>query len=332
MRVGYPCINNTIIRNAPSTFRLASYSESRIIQTVKDNLIHLNQILKYNVKNNLLFFRISSDLVPFASHPICKFDWYKFFQLELEQIGDYIKKYNIRISMHPDQFIVLNSPNEKILEKSIHELEYHCRLLDTMGLDDTAKVQIHVGGVYGNKAEAIERFIKTYNNDIQLVDNSIKRRLVIENDDHLYSLKDCLYINQHTAIPIVFDSFHHKCYNNGESLKTALKITMSTWNRTRDGLPMVDYSSQDLGNRIDDNNKNRKKGKHAQTIDITSFEKFLKEIEGLDFDLMLEIKDKEKSALKALDTLRRKQMLRADLKQEAWNTNKSKNESELSLK
>jgi UV DNA damage endonuclease len=304
MRIGYPCINNSIPRNAPSTFRLASYSESRMIQTVKDNLLHLNQILKYNVKNNLLFFRISSNLVPFASHPICKFAWYKFFQSELPQIGDYIKKYNIRISMHPDQFVILNSHNEKIVQNSINELRYHCTLLDVMRLDETAKVQIHVGGVYGNKMEAIDRFIKTYN----LVDQSIKKRLVIENDDRLYGLRDCLYINQQTGIPIVFDSFHHKCYNNGESLKCTLEAAMSTWDRTRDGLPMVDYSSQDLENEMDYDNdtNNRKKGRHAQTIDVTSFEKFLNETEALHFDAMLEIKDKEMSALKALSTLKRK--------------------------
>ncbi|MFL6321727.1 MAG: hypothetical protein ACJ70Z_07745 [Nitrososphaera sp.] len=71
MKLGYPCINNSIARNAPCTFRLASYSESKLVQTVKNNLIYLNNILRYNVKYNLLFFRISSDLVPFASHPIC---------------------------------------------------------------------------------------------------------------------------------------------------------------------------------------------------------------------------------------------------------------------
>jgi UV DNA damage endonuclease len=163
MKIGYPCINNSIPRRAPSTFRLASYSEGKLVQTVKNNLLHLNQILKYNVKNNLLFFRISSDLIPFASHPICKFAWYNFFKSELRQIGDYIKKYNIRISMHPDQFVILNSPNQWIVENSICELKYHCVLLDTMSLDETAKVQIHVGGVYGNKLEDMDRFVKIYN-------------------------------------------------------------------------------------------------------------------------------------------------------------------------
>ena len=302
MRIGYPCINNSIPRSAPSTFRLASYSESKLVQTVKDNLIHLNEILKYNVKNDLLFFRISSDLIPFASHPICKFAWYKSFQSELLEIGDYIKKYNMRISMHPDQFVILNSHNEKLVQNSINELRYHCMLLDVMHLDETAKVQIHIGGVYGNKIEAINRFIKTYN----LVDHSIKKRLIIENDDHLYSLRDCLYIHHQTGIPILFDSFHHECYNNGESLKSTLEEAMATWDRIKDGLPMVDYSSQDKGNGTDyNNNKNRRKGRHAQAIDLTSFEKFLNETAGLDFDIMLEIKDKEKSALKASYTLKR---------------------------
>jgi UV DNA damage endonuclease len=303
MKIGYPCINNSVPRNTPCTFRLSSYSESKLVQTIKDNLIHLNRILKYNVKNDLLFFRISSDLIPFASHPICKFAWYKFFQSELEQVGDYIKKHNIRISMHPDQFVVLSSPNEKILENSINELKYHCKLLDAMGLDETAKVQIHVGGVYGNKQQTIDRFVKTYYNKVKSLDSDdiIKRRLVIENDDRLYSLKDCLYINQQTGIPIVFDSFHHNCNNSGESLKHAIKSAVLTWNIIRDGLPMVDYSIQQM--RGSDNR--RRKGKHAQTIDTILFKKFLKKSEAFDFDIMLEIKDKEKSALKALDVLKK---------------------------
>jgi UV DNA damage endonuclease len=92
-------------------------------------------------------------------------DWCALFQSELEQIGDYIKQHDIRISMHPDQFVILNSPNDVILKNSINELTYHCKILDTMSLDATAKVQIHVGGAYGNKVKAIDCFVNTYNNE-----------------------------------------------------------------------------------------------------------------------------------------------------------------------
>jgi UV DNA damage endonuclease len=213
--------------------------------------------------------------------------------------------------MHPDQFVVLNSPNEKILETSINELRYHCRVLDTMRLDGTAKVQIHVGGVYRNKPEAIDRFIKTYNN-IHLIDHSIKNRLVIENDDHLYNIKDCFYINQQTSIPVIFDSLHHECFGSSPKeskmeeglVRNPLQKAMSTWKNNNDGLPMVDYSSQDIRNTSEDNHLRVRKGKHTVTIDPDLFKNFLKQTDGLDFDIMLEIKDKEISALKALELVR----------------------------
>lgn len=297
MKIGYPCINNNIPRTCPSTFRLTSYSENKLIQTVKGNLIHLSQILDYNVNHGLLFFRISSDLIPFASHPICKLNWFELFQSEFERIGIFIRKHNIRVSMHPDQFVILNSPNNTIIKNSISDLKYHCKVLDAMRLDGTAKVQIHVGGVYGDKIEALTRFVRTYN----VLDNAIRRRLVIENDDHLYHLNDCLELNR--AI-IYDDSFHHELLSNGESLKFALKKAMLTWDKNTDGLPIVDYSSPHIRN--DEKDIKTRKGKHAERIDGSSFKNFFKETEGLDFDVMLEIKDKEKSALKALMILNSK--------------------------
>ena len=290
MKIGYPCINTSIQRHHKSTFRLASYSEMRLIQTVRDNLAHLEKILKFNVENRLLFFRISSDLVPFASHPICKFNWIDNFKSEFKQLGEYIKANNIRISMHPDQFVILNSSNEKVTDNSINELKYHCNILDAMDLDRTAKVQIHVGGVYGDKPRAIKKFIECYST----LSEAIKKRIAIENDDHLFNLKDCLEIHQQTGIPIIFDNFHHECFNySKESIIQAIKKASLTW-KVKDGLPMLDYSSQSKGER---------KGKHATTLDPLLFCDFIKETQRLDFDLMLEIKDKEKSALAALKLL-----------------------------
>jgi UV DNA damage endonuclease len=175
--------------------------------------------------------------------------------------------------MHPDQFVILNSPNTTTVKNSINELKYHSSILDAMCLDETAKIQIHVGGLYKNKQEAIDRFIRTFNKISKFVDSSIKKRLVIENDDRLYSLKDCLSINQETSIPIVFDSLHYELLNNGDPLRIALQKAMSTWKMSSDGLPIVDYSIQ---NSVQGKERIRK-GKHAESIDLTLFEKFLEE-------------------------------------------------------
>ncbi|MFH1979164.1 MAG: UV DNA damage repair endonuclease UvsE [Patescibacteria group bacterium] len=286
MKIGYPCINTSIDCTANRTFRLGSYSKERLIKTAQSNLDCLKKILEYNKQNNLLFFRIGSSLIPFASHSICKFDWQNYFKNQFREIGDFIIENNFRIGMHPDQFVVINSTRSEIIENSIKEIEYHCDVLDLMGLDETAKIQIHIGGVYGDKDAAMKRFVENY----EKLSEKIKKRLVIENDHRSYSLEDCLAVSKKTGIPIVLDLFHHMCLSNGESRKEAICSAMKTW-RKKDGVLMVDYSSQKLGGL---------RGSHAESIDLEDFQKLLKETKGLDFDVMLEIKDKEKSALRVI--------------------------------
>lgn len=287
MRIGYPCINRSIGCTANHTFRLASYSKDRLRETIKQNTDCLRKILDFNVNHKLFFFRISSDIVPFASHPICDVSWQEEFKKEFSEIGAFIKKNEIRISMHPDQFTLLNSPDKEVYKRSVAELKYHADVLDAMGLDRTAKIQIHAGGVYGDKKTAMERFADRYDK----LPESIKTRLVIENDDRLFSLKDCLHISVVTGIPVLFDSFHHSILNNGESLLSALKFSAATWSED-DGVLMTDYSSQQKGKR---------QGTHAEHIDLADFRKFIISAEKVRCDIMLEIKDKEKSALKAVE-------------------------------
>jgi UV DNA damage endonuclease len=289
MKIGYPCINRSIGCTASSTFRLANYSEEKLIDTVKSNLKCLSQIVQYNALHQFYFFRISSDTVPFGSHPVNTFNWWEYFKNELQEIGAFIKNTGMRISMHPDQFIVINSPDEKVIERSIKELQYHCRFLDAMGLDSSAKIQLHVGGVYKDKDRAMERFIASYHS----LSKPIKKRLVIENDERLYSLHDCLRIHDQIKIPVLFDTFHNHL-NNRESIREGIGMAGKTWRKV-DGIPMVDYSTQKEGARM---------GSHAEQIDIDDFKQFIAETDGLDFDIMLEIKDKEKSALKAVAALR----------------------------
>ncbi len=290
MKIGYPCINWTIGCKGDRTFRLKSYSESRLRETVKNNLDCLETMLAFNIEQGLLFFRITSDLVPFASHPVCELDWAGAFREQFRAIGATIRRHAIRISMHPGQYTVLNSPKERVVENAIAELEYHGTVLDAMELDRSAKIQVHVGGVYGDKAASMERFIARY----EALDPQIRDRLVIENDDRSYTLADCLAIHDGSCVPVLFDIFHHAVNPSDRSraltLNEGIALAAATWTDD-DGPLMVDYSSQEPDGR---------RGHHAEHLDERHFSRFLDTTRPHDFDLMLEIKSKEEAALRAV--------------------------------
>lgn len=289
MKIGYPCLNRSLGCTPGHTFRLASYSPARLAETVLLNLDCLGRQLEYNREHGLLFLRITSDLVPFASHPVCDFPWHEEFAARFAALGKLIRRSSMRISMHPDQFTLINSPNEDIFRRSVAELAYHARILDLLGLDNTARIQVHVGGLYNDKPVSIDRFCARF----EQLPETVRRRLTVENDDRLYSVADCLMISRRTGVPVLFDSFHHQLHNRGEGTAAALAMAAATWKKG-DGRPMVDYSSQKKGERA---------GSHAESIDLKDFARFITAVAGMDFDIMLEIKDKEKSALRAREQL-----------------------------
>ncbi|MBC7221446.1 UV DNA damage repair endonuclease UvsE [Candidatus Bipolaricaulota bacterium] len=287
MRLGYPCINLSLSCRPSRTFRLASFTEERFWETVEGNLRCLEEIVLWNAAHGLLFLRITSDLVPFASHPQNRLPWEEWLVSTFAQIGKLIQSFKMRISMHPDQFVLLNSPNPQVVESSVAELIYHAKVLDLLGLDLSAKIQIHLGGAYKDKEAAKRRFIANF----RLLPKEVRRRLVVENDDKIYTFGDCLSLSEKLEVPVVFDYFHHRLNPGDLGVKEALKNQAQTW-KELDGPPMVDYSS---------GLPQGKKGQHARTLDEEDFRKFLEETRPYDFDLMLEIKDKERSALKALN-------------------------------
>ncbi|TAJ44182.1 UV DNA damage repair endonuclease UvsE [Methanofollis fontis] len=290
MRIGYPCVNRGIGCTSARTFRLKSWSEERFYATMRENLECLSRTLEFNRTHGLLFFRITSDLVPFASHPVNTLDWESAFAEDFSGIGRMLRENGMRISMHPDQFTLINSPDEGVLMRSIAELEYHSTVLDAMGLDSTAKVQIHVGGRYGDAESALGRFVDRYRD----LPAPVRRRLVVENDDRLFTVTDCLLLHRECGTPVLFDAFHHECNPDGSDTADALGRCAATWGKS-DGILMTDYSSQENGAR---------KGTHAQSIDISLFSAFLTESRPHDIDIMLEIKDKEQSARRALEAAR----------------------------
>jgi UV DNA damage endonuclease len=156
-----------------------------------------------------------------------------------------------------------------------------------MGPPDSAKIQIHIGGVYGNRPGSLERFIERYHS----LPSPVQRRLVIENDDRNFTVNDCIYVSGQIGIPVLFDIFHHELNGAGDPIDEVLSSVERTW-KCNDGIPMVDYSSQEPGAR---------RGNHAARLDPNHFLEFLDRSRPFDFDIMLEIKEKERAAIKALE-------------------------------
>lgn len=154
--------------------------------------------------------------------------------------------------MHPGHFTVLNSPDREIVKKSIKSLEYHNDILNLLGLNSSHKIQIHLGGAYGDKEKSKKRFIENY----KKLSLGIKRRLVLENDERFFSLKDCLEVSRKTGVPVLLDAFHHRLLNDGESIKEAALAASKTW-KSKDGAFMVDFSEQA---------KSKKRGAHSDYV------------------------------------------------------------------
>lgn len=292
MRIGYVC-HTYLVDFHYKTLHAKTLSKETFLSIVKHNLEVLQKQMEYNVEHDISFQRITSELIPFASSSLCPIDWKLEFAETLQSIGAFILQHRIRVSMHPGQYTILNSPVDKVTKQSIAELQYHADLLDCLGLDSTHKIVLHLGGMYGDKTTAIQRFCRRY----ARLPQNVKRRLVLENDDLHYSLEDVMFVHQKVKIPIVFDNLHHQiCPSYTDlSLVEVLQMVHHTW-KQEDGVPKIHYSEQARMKRI---------GVHARTIHAEPFTALIKQLQktNLDFDVMIEVKDKNLSVLKAKDLL-----------------------------
>lgn len=287
MKIGYACMTIGLDTSLKSCI-LKNATPDVLSDIIANNLTHLKNSILYNIENNIKLFRISSDIIPFASHPVNTLDWKTIYKDELFSIGTLIKKSNMRVSMHPGQYTIINSPTAEVVEKSILELQYHADFLDTLNLDSTHKIIIHIGGVYGEKSNAISRFCETYN----ALNENIKKRLIIENDDKFYNINDVLFISEKLNVPVVYDNLHHKL--NHEEYKSDrywIDICNKTWS-LEDGNQKIHYSQQ---------NPLKKNGSHSETIYIDEFIDFYNAISTSNVDIMLEVKDKNISAIKCIN-------------------------------
>jgi len=291
MRLGYACLTVGVEGTTLRTCRMASATQERLAEIVTANLAALNRILDYNAQNKIRMFRISSDIIPFASKEAITFPWQKLFAKQLQALGKKARDNDIRLSMHPGQYTVLNSPHDAVVQNAIRDLEYHCAFLDALKMDDTNKIILHIGGIYGDKPAALERFKTQY----KKLKAKIKHRLIIENDDTCYNAEEVLAIGEELSIPVVFDTLHHAI--NASPKKRAqvdwITACAKTWKK-QDGDQKIHYSQQAADKRP---------GSHSETIELPAFLKFFKTLPSHNLDIMLEVKDKNISALKCLQAL-----------------------------
>lgn len=285
IRLGYVAITKAINITSSSTitytnFEKENYNIEKLNQIIINNLNALEQIIKYNICNNIHFYRLTSKLIPLATHNNVNYDYINPFKDKLKDIGYLIKSNNLRVDVHPDQFAVLNSVNNEVVKNTIKILEYHYKILNALNIKDKTII-LHVGGNNFGKDKSISRFI----NNFKSLPNYLKECIVIENDDKIFNILDCLKISKILNIPIVLDYHHYICNNDGEKIEDYIVEIFKTWkNKT----PKIHFSSPKSKLKCEFRS-------HHDYIDSNTFIDFINKIKtfNIDFDIMIEAKAKD---------------------------------------
>lgn len=292
LRLGYACVNQTLGESGRTdrTCRLANATPARLEALSRANLEGLRRVLAWNAERGIRVFRMSSDLIPLASHPEAQWAWREILADELREIGRYARDHGLRLSMHPGQYTVLNSPKPHVVTNAMEELRYHADLMDLMGLAPSGKIVLHVGGVYGDKARAKRQLCDAF---ADLPDN-VPARLVLENDERSYGAEDVLELCERLGIPMIFDDLHHRAYAGEPPSRAMLSDVLATWDDPKDGRPKLHVSSQRPLARA---------GAHADGVDAREFRRFVATLPTTDVDVMLEAKAKERALFQLVTDL-----------------------------
>lgn len=272
------------------------------------SLAYLRDIFLYLERRGIRFYRMAGQLAPYLTHP----DLPAFHNqldecsTELAAIGDLARQQRLRLTLHPGFFVQLGHPDPALVARSGKELAAAATLLDGMGLDMSSVIVIHVGGGYGDVTATREQFVRAAN----LLPDTVRHRVALENGDRQFSLQDVLWIHRHTGVPVVMDTLHHRCHNpEGIPMFEGLKLALATW--PADIRPKIHCSSPRTAMRILQRN-----GKARLQMPLPhQHSDFLHPFEVIDllqaavsarlrpFDVMLEAKAKDVALLRLREQL-----------------------------
>lgn len=298
IRLGYACISKTLSNvTTSSTITYTTFQKDKdykkIDTAIKSNLNALKEILTYNIKNNIHFFRLSSKLIPLATKSDVIFDYIDPYKDYYNSIAKIIKDNKLRIDFHPDEFCVLNSTKSEVVKNSIAILEYHYNLLKALEIKNKILV-LHIGGNTFGKKNSISRFINNFNT----LSKDIQESIAIENDDKIFNIRDCVYISKNINVPVILDYHHHICNHDELDINDYLKDILSSWHNAT---PKMHFSSP--------KNKTKKDFRsHNDYINVDAFINFIDILKPFnhDVDIMIEAKAKDEALFRLVRELKYK--------------------------
>ncbi|KEO81236.1 UV DNA damage repair endonuclease UvsE [Tumebacillus flagellatus] len=297
IRVGFVAMSVHLKNASPSsTMTVTNFNKiidreaglRKLTSIAAKNLQNTLRILRHAHAHDIHVYRFTSKLIPLIGHELTE-GWNFWSKLgpEFEEVGKFVQDHNMRVSFHPDHFAILNSKSDEVVANSILDLERHVKMFELMGLDERAKLVMHVGGSFKDKQESLQRFEENWSR----VPDKVKRRLTLENDDKTYTARETLQLCEKLNIPMVLDIHHHRCNPGEEELRDLVPRVFATWDAT--GLvPKIHVSSPKSLEALTH---------HADYIDIDDLLPFLnlvREIDNQDFDIMVEAKQKDDSAFR----------------------------------
>ena len=298
IQLGLCCLNIELREQKPTIFASRSCTintlEKKGVEYAKklslENLDDIMRMILWNDKNGIRVFRLTSNIFPHLSNPKTEKYTLDFADSKLKEVGKLAREYNMRLTFHPGQYDVLGTPRHDILENTLRDLECHAEILDRMGCDQNSVMVIHGGGLYGDKEETIKRWCKNFRE----APEPIRRRLVLENCERIFNVEDCIRISKEVGVPVVFDTHHYDCYNKihpdyrAKEVREYIPDILKSWTN-RNIKPKFHISEQGCG-RV---------GHHSDYIEtIPDYLLEIPEVYGIDIDIMIEAKLKEKAIFK----------------------------------
>ncbi|MFC0524871.1 UV DNA damage repair endonuclease UvsE [Pontibacillus salicampi] len=304
-RLGYVAMSKHVSNASPS--RMMTYQQFKQIEDreaaiakleriASTNLHNTLRLLKHNKANKISFYRLSSKLIPLATHEeLAHWNYIKNVKEELQEIGHFAIQNNMRIDFHPDHYVVLNTPHKEKLKSSLHILRYHYRLLTSMGLNPAHRCVLHLGGAYQDKEASLERFIENW----AYIPTPIQSMVLLENDDTLYTMEDCLYICEKLSIPFVFDLHHHHANHYHPNWLQHWERAIATWKNSP--FPIKVHLSSPRS-KHDFNS-------HADYVEDETFYSFMKQVNQSvpQVDCMIEAKQKDDALFQLVHDLQQRE-------------------------